>query len=233
MKSPPSRYMLPFLAAFLCTSAALMANDPPAERPDAAGHDSHANLHKRAVAMEHADFTPDDVAFMQGMIVHHRQAVDMSVLAMDRTGRPEVITFAQSIQASQTDEIAFMTQWLADRGQPAQTHALVAMDHAAMDHAAMDHSAVSAPMMDHSGMAGMASPEQMDRLETLRGAAFDRAFLTMMITHHEGALTMVEDLLEHPGAAADPVLEKFTTAIVNDQSAEIDGMSAVLAAVSQ
>ncbi|MBC7158700.1 MAG: DUF305 domain-containing protein, partial [Porphyrobacter sp.] len=158
------------------------------------------------------DFSAADVAFMQGMIVHHQQAVDMAALVPERTNTPEIIAAAGRITASQQDEMAFMRGWLADRGAPAEM-------------AGMGH-------VDHAGMQGMATPEQMARLASLRGTGFDRMFLELMVEHHKGAVTMVEELLDLPGTAADPVMYEFTSEVTNDQSAEIERMNAVLASLS-
>jgi len=227
MISSFNRRSLPFAVALLCSASPLAAQEVPIVQPGAPGQGGRVLSQGEAVALARNDFAPADIAFMQGMIVHHQQAVDMSSLVKDRTNTPEVVGFADLIGASQADEINFMTEWLADRGAPSGMQAMGAMDHAAMGHAGMDHAA-----MDHSGMAGMATPEQMAHLATLSGTDFDRAFLEMMIKHHQGALTMVDDLLALPGTAADPVLFEFTNDITNDQSNEIDRMNAVLISLS-
>jgi len=106
------------------------------------------------------------------------------------------------------------------------------MDHSGMDHSGMDHSKMDHSKMDHAQMAGMATPEQMAELATLQGVEFDRMFLTLMIRHHEGALEMVDELLDADGSAADPVLFRFVGDIESDQQAEIDKMNALLADLS-
>ena len=118
---------------------------------------------------------------MQGMIVHHQQAVEMSQLVGERTNNEEVVTIAEKILASQADEIEFMNKWLSERGEKT---VMVGMDHSGMDHS--NHA-----MVDHSQMAGMATPAQMAEIATLQGTDFDRMFLTLMIAHHEGAIDMI------------------------------------------
>ena len=164
-----------------------------------------------------------DVAFMRGMIHHHNQAVEMTALIQSHTEDPEVRNIGNRINISQTDEMRFMKQWLTDRGFPVpEPHDMMhmagmgSMDHsqmAGMDHsqmAGMDHSQMNhgdmAGMDAMPAMPGMLTPAQMEALRAAKGAEFDRLFLSGMIQHHTGALTMVKDLLSHPGAAQDPVL---------------------------
>ncbi|MGP1283820.1 MAG: DUF305 domain-containing protein [Parasphingopyxis sp.] len=201
------------LSILLCGTAAVAAQSPTIVQPGAPGEPSRTLTAEEARTLARNDFAPADAAFMQNMIVHHRQAVEMSALVADRTNNEAIIALAGRIDASQADEISFMRTWLRERGEPAEM-------------AGMGH-------MHHAGMAGMATPEQMERLETLRGTGFDRLFLELMTLHHQGALTMVEELLELPGTAADPVMHRFTTDIVTDQQAEIDRMNALLASLSE
>ncbi|MGD8325454.1 MAG: DUF305 domain-containing protein, partial [Sphingomonadales bacterium] len=157
-------------------------------------------------------YSPDDVKFMQDMIPHHAQAVEMAALVKNRTNRQELLDVAGRIDASQKDEIAFMEQWLEQRGE-----------------------AVKGPdgMMHTSHtMSGMATPEQMAALASAEGVDFDRMFLELMIKHHNGAVKMVKNLHKHPGAAYDPVLFDFTNDIVNDQTAEVKRMNVLLASLS-
>lgn len=154
---------------------------------------------------------PADVEFMQGMIVHHDQALQMAALAPERAGSESLRTLARRIDVSQRDEIAMMRQWLVRRGQSV----------AAADHVA--HGAT-----DHPGMPGMASAEEMARLRGLRGAAFDRLFLELMIRHHEGALTMVKELLSTDGAGQEPELYRFASDVDTDQRMEIARMQRLL-----
>ena len=182
--------------------------------PGAPGEPAQDLTPEEAIDIAVTGFSPDDVRFMQDMIPHHHQAREMADLVADRTNRPELIEVAGRIDASQADEIAFMQQWLRERGQTVP-----------------DPTAHHAMHTDHS-MAGMATPEQMAELAASEGTAFDRLFLQLMITHHEGAVTMVEELLEQPGAAYDPVLFEFTTDVTNDQNAEIERMNGLLIGLS-
>jgi len=216
-----------FSALLLGGSTFALAQTAPIVQPGAPGQAGRTLTAQEATELAKATYVKADVAFMQGMIVHHQQAVDMASLVEDRTNNEDVITIAGRILSSQADEIEFMNQWLTDRGEKT---VMVGMDHSGMDHSGMDHSAHA--MVDHSQMAGMATPEQMATLATLEGTEFDRMFLTMMIAHHEGAVDMVEALLKQPGSAADPILFRFVSDVENDQTTEINRMDVVLAAIS-
>lgn len=156
-----------------------------------------------------------DVSFMQGMIMHHSQAVKMTDLLRVRTHSKELLELGKRISISQTDEMKYMKQWLEDRGKP------VSMEH---DMSHMDHMKMAMPMM----MPGMLTPEQMKALAKATGPAFDRLFLTGMIQHHGGALTMVQDLFNTPGAGQDSQLYDFATDVDNTQRAEINIMQSML-----
>ncbi|MEO0643564.1 MAG: DUF305 domain-containing protein [Pseudomonadota bacterium] len=210
----------------LGSSSVALAQAAPIVQPGAPGEASRTLTAEEASTLAAASYTPADVAFMQGMIGHHQQAVQMAQLIKDRTNREELVAIGGRIESSQADEIEFMNDWLAERGEKT---VLVGMMEG-MDHSKMDHSQHA--MVDHSQMAGMATPEQMAQLATLEGVEFDRLFLTLMIAHHEGAIEMVDDLLGQPGTAADPVLYQFVSDIENDQQAEIDKMSALLGELS-
>ena len=135
------------------------------------------------------------------------------------------------ISLSQTQEIAFMERWLTARGEPTVDESLHM--HHAMDHGDMDHSEMS--MSDPSDtpiMPGMLSPAQMVELRASDGAKFDQLFLEGMIEHHLGALFMVDQLRENPGAGEDPILSGFLNDIYADQSAEINRMRRMLAAMN-
>lgn len=181
----------------------------PIVQPGAPGETSRLLSADIAIQIANTSHTPDDIEFIQDMMVHHQQALDMAVLAKERTNSPDVLDASGRIEASQADEIAFMAQWLTTRGEPL-TNQLRADDH------------------PHHAMMGMATPSQMQSLNDATGSAFDRHFLSLMITHHEGALEMVETLMEQPGAAYDPTLFEFTTDIVNDQEKEIERMHGLL-----
>jgi len=191
-----------------------VAQQAPIVQPGAPGEPVRELSADEALDIANTSYSPADLDFMRNMIPHHHQALQMAVLAADRTNTSELIDAAGRITTSQQDEIEFMQQWLRDRGEGVP-----------------DPAAHDAMQMDHA-MAGMATPEQMVALADAQGVEFDRSFLQLMITHHEGAVTMVEDLLDQPGAAYDPVLFEFTSDITNDQSAEIERMSVLLAGLS-
>jgi len=160
-----------------------------------------------------------DVEFMQGMIVHHSQAVDMTALIPSHTDNKELLSLGARISSSQSDEIKFMQRWLAARGES------VSMT------TPMSGPQMSGTGMAHQGMAlmpGMLTPEQMDALRKAKGAEFDRLFLTGMIQHHHGALTMVKDLFDTAGAGQDAELFDFATDADNSQRAEIRIMQTML-----
>ncbi len=199
------------------------AQDVPIVQPGAPGEAARALTAEEAADIADTSFTEDDVRFMQDMIPHHYQAVEMAALVADRTNRRELIDVAGRIDASQADEIAFMQDWLRARGQDAP-------DPAARQAHRGGHGAHK--MHVSHDMAGMASPEQMAQLAAAEGVAFDRLFLELMIPHHEGAVRMAEDLLDQPGSAYDPVLFDFVNDVINDQTAEIERMNAMLASLS-
>ena len=203
-----------FMTVFLTGWAAAGMAQAPIIQPGAPGEVSRELRADEAIEIANTSHSPADARFMQDMIPHHNQAMEMAALVADRTNRQELIDIAGRINASQADEIEFMQQWLRDRGE----HVPEPTAHDAMH-------------TSHK-MAGMASPEQMAELAESKGTGFDRLFLTLMITHHEGAVTMVEELLEQPGAAYDPVLFEFTTDVTNDQTAEIERMNALLVSLS-
>ena len=192
-------------------------------QPGAPGQPARVLDADEAAQIAANSYSRDDVRFMQDMIPHHAQAVEMVALIEGRTNNADVIKIGERITASQDDEMAFMRGWLEDRGEAAPG----APAHYAGDHAAMDH----ATHMAHADM-GMATPEQMAELAALEGAAFDALFLKLMTRHHEGAIDMVDALLDQPGSAYDPVLYEFINDITNDQSAEIERMNELRAGLS-
>jgi uncharacterized protein (DUF305 family) len=181
--------------------------------PGAPGKESRTLSADEAVKIAASRYTLADVRFMQDMIPHHHQALEMAALVGTRTNSPALIDAARRIEASQRDEIAFMQQWLAARGETAPDP---------QAHAAMHGS--------HQ-MHGMATPAQMAALAKAESTDFDRMFLQLMIRHHAGALKMVEDLLKQPGSAYDPVLLEFVNDVSNDQAAEIERMTTMLGTV--
>ena len=221
-------------ASLLASASVLAAQSAPIVQPGAPGSDGRVLTAEEATKLAGTSHSPADVTFMQGMILHHQQAVDMAVLVKERTNRKEIVTIAGRIEAGQADEIKFMQNWLKERGEKAPLADDTKMDHSKMDHSKMGHSGHGGGEWAslHSSMGGMASAEDMAKLATLKGVEFDRLFLTLMIAHHEGAIDMVEDLIEAPGSAADPILFKFTNDVDNDQTKEIEQMNAILAQLS-
>jgi uncharacterized protein (DUF305 family) len=161
--------------------------------------------------------TAADTRFMQHMIGHHAQALEMTKLVASRTSRDDMRLLAQRIDVSQRDEIALMRQWLQQRGEE-----LPSPD--AHMHAAMGH----APLMP-----GMLTAAQLEQLAKSQGTEFDRLFLEDMIRHHEGALTMVKDLFGTLGAAQESETYRFATDVEADQRAEIARMRSLLASLSK
>jgi uncharacterized protein (DUF305 family) len=161
-----------------------------------------------------------DVEFMQGMIMHHSQAVEMTALITSHTETTDLRSLGAKISSSQSDEIKFMQRWLAARGEavPMAMPGMSDMDKS-------DHS--SAPMA-MALMPGMLTPQQMDALRKAKGAEFDRLFLIGMIQHHNGALIMVKDLFDNAGAGQDADLFDFATDADNTQRAEIKIMQTML-----
>ena len=162
--------------------------------------------------------SPADVQFMQGMIMHHAQAVEMTALIESHTTNKDLRTLGARISHSQSDEINFMKRWLAARGAPLS---LPMPDMPNMDKS-MDMSA------HQMLMPGMLTPKQMDALKKAKGEEFDRLFLTGMIQHHNGALIMVKDLFDTAGAGQDAELFNFTTDVDSGQRAEIRIMQTML-----
>jgi uncharacterized protein (DUF305 family) len=202
------------LGLVLMSYATIGVTQVPIIKPGAPGESPAELTADEAIEIAVTSYSPDDVIFMQDMIPHHHQAILMADLAADRTNNPELVDLAGRINGSQQDEIEFMQTWLRERGEqvPEPT-----------EHDAMH--------TDHK-MAGMATPEQMAKLADADGTDFDRLFLTLMITHHDGAVTMVEELNDKPGSAYDPVLYEFTSDIDNDQTAEIERMNSLLIGLS-
>jgi len=157
---------------------------------------------------------------MQGMIIHHAQAVEMTALIESHTENKDVRLLGARISRSQSDEIKFMKRWLASRGQPTSL-AMHDMSHMDMSHGNMSHESTML-------MPGMLTAEQMEALRKARGEEFDRLFLTGMIQHHGGALIMVKDLFDTAGAGQDAELFNFATDVDSGQRAEIRIMQSML-----
>lgn len=173
-----------------------------------------------------AEANAADVDFMSDMIHHHGQALQMVAWVSTHGASPAIRTLGERIAVGQGDEIARMQQWLRARDQPvpepgAPHGAATGGDHAAHGAAAGGHDAALMP--------GMLTAEQMGQLDRARGAEFDRLFLTYMIQHHQGAVTMVEALFRARGASQDDTVFRLATDIHADQLAEIDRMNRMLA----
>ena len=155
-----------------------------------------------------------DVEFMQGMIMHHAQAVEMTALIESHTQNKELRTLGARISRSQSDEMDFMRRWLTLRGESTE-----------MSMPGMDMSSHS---MHSMLMPGMLTEKQMAALRKAKGKEFDELFLTGMIQHHNGALTMVKELFETAGAGQDAELFNFVTDVDSGQRAEIKIMQTML-----
>ena len=173
-----------------------------------------------------------DVRFMQGMIMHHAQAVEMTALIESHTTTKDLRLLAARISHSQADEIKFMERWLEARGEPTREPISPVMP-AMPEMAGMDMSSHASHTMVMPGvmpglMPGMLTEKQMEALKKAKGEEFDRLFLTGMIQHHGGALIMVKDLFDTAGTGQDAELFNFTTDIDSGQRAEIRIMQTML-----
>ena len=185
-------------------NAAPQAHAPVTVQPGAPGQPS--TTLSAAPAPTAPTFTDGDVKFMQGMIGHHAQAVEMVELLKTRTKSEQMQLLGKRIEISQNDEIKMMQRWLQDRGQTVP----MAMAHDVM-------------------MPGMLTPAEMKTLADAKGPAFDKLFLVGMIKHHGGALVMVKDLMAQPRAAEDAALFQFASDVEADQTMEIHRMQGMLA----
>jgi len=189
-------------------SASFVFSDPIIIQPGAPGEASKILDPQAASNIADTSYIKADVKFLQGMIIHHQQAILMSSMADKRTNNETIVDLAKRIDVSQEDEINFMESWLYDRGENKKY-----MPH---HHMHMD-----------MGMAGMATPKQLEDLKNTKATDFDRLFLQLMIAHHDGALKMVEELKEFSGSAYDPILSEFVSDLVNDQGVEIERMNTI------
>jgi uncharacterized protein (DUF305 family) len=195
------------LAGAACRSAGGAAGTPIVQ-PGAPGEANRVLTPEAATDLSKVQATPADVKFMQGMIGHHAQAIEMTALIASRTSREEMKLLGQRIAVSQADEMDMMRSWLRARGQE------IPSEHAHHTHEGM--------------MPGMLTPEQMAELTAATGEAFDKLFLRYMIQHHEGALSMVDDLFKSPGAGQEGDINAFAADVDSDQRMEIDRMRALL-----
>lgn len=200
-----------FVAAALFTHSAM--GQVPIVQPGAPGQQSRLITAEEASALAGTEYSLGDIQFLQGMIPHHAQAKEMSALAESRTNNEAILAVAARITLSQDDEIAMMQDWLGDRG---------------LEVTAEDAHHQSGFMR----MAGMLTDEEMEALAAVRGSDFDRLYLESMIQHHQGALDMVENLLDQRGSVQDPLLYEFTSDVTSDQTSEIERMVTLLASFS-
>jgi uncharacterized protein (DUF305 family) len=212
VRSRPIVALLAMVAFGACRERGAVAQPaPPAPivQPGAPGQASRVIGAREASDLSKVAFTDADARFMQGMIAHHAQALDMTGLLASRSKSETMHKLAQRIELSQADEIKMMQEWLRARGQDVPE---------------------ASAHMGHGGhlMPGMLTPEQMQQLAAASGTKFDRLFLQFMISHHQGALVMVDDLLSHPGAAQEGEMFAFASDVNADQRMEIDRMSALL-----
>jgi uncharacterized protein (DUF305 family) len=211
MKVPALEYVIVFVTAVCaagCGSAS-SGSAPPVIQPGAPGQQDKVLTADTASSLPQPKFSAADVTFMQGMIHHHSQAIDMVELLYQRTASDDMRKLAKRIEVSQNDELGMMRRWLEARGQE------VPGPHA--------HHMPGAPLMP-----GMLTPDEMAKLATVKGPEFDRLFLEGMIKHHSGALTMVADLFATAGAAQGSEIFAFASDVDADQRMEIDRMSAML-----
>ena len=197
-----------------CRSARVSSGSPPIVQPGAPGEATQVISAVKAVDLSKVQHTEADVKFMQGMIGHHSQAVEMVELLKTHTGSEDMKKLGLRIELSQEDEIKMMQRWLQVRGQEVPgPHAM---------HMAGAHL-----------MPGMLTADEMEKLAAAKGTEFDRLFLEGMIRHHQGAMTMVEELFATPGAGQEVEIFSFASDVDADQRMEIDRMGAMLNAIAK
>jgi len=200
------------IALFAWSGTALAQAAPRTVQPGAPGEASRVRP-PAEVGRGESRHTQADVQFMQGMIPHHAQALEMTSLVPTRSSREDVLLLAQRIEAAQDYEISVMRRWLRERGEAAPD----AAGHHGHD---AEH---------HALMPGMLTEEEMARLAAATGAEFDRLFLEYMIRHHEGALIMVAELFASAGAGQEWEIFQFASGVDGDQRIEIARMYRMLA----
>jgi uncharacterized protein (DUF305 family) len=187
---------------------------PPIVQPGAPGEASRVITADKASDLSRVQYIGADIKFMQGMIGHHAQALEMVQLLKTRSASDDMKKLSLRIELSQDDEIKMMQAWLEVRGQQVPNRNAMHMHGATL-------------------MPGMLSPDEMKQLADAKGAEFDRLFLQGMIKHHGGALAMVADLLASPGAAQESEVFAFVSDVEADQRMEIDRMGAMLANIKE
>src|SRR3954464_11720492 len=201
--------LLAAAAAGSCRSAAGVTAPPPIVPPGAPGQPSRVIAAAQASDLSQVQYTGADIKFMQGMIGHHAQAVEMVALVPQRTASDAVRKLALRIDVSQRDEMNMMREWLLARGQqipdPRAHH-----------------------MMGATLMPGLLTPGEMTPVAAASGVEFDRLFLEGMIKHHSGAITMVHELFATDGAGQTPDIFSYASDVDADQRMEIDRMGSML-----
>ncbi|SRR5689334_8952028 len=220
--TPTIRYAVN--AATLVTLSTLALAGCRGQPAGAPPHPAEAMGESVAIARASADsarypYTEADIRFMSGMIHHHAQAIKMARWAPTHGASPAVIRLTERIINAQTDEITLMSNWLSARRQPVPEPNAEGMK---MTMGGAEHVML---------MPGMLSDEQMKQLDAARGQEFDRLFLTFMIQHHKGAVSMVRDLFAARGAGQDEAVFKFASDVEVDQTTEINRMFEMLFAL--
>jgi uncharacterized protein (DUF305 family) len=214
--------------------------------PGAPGEQSRVVGAREVAEMERPGFTDADVRFMQGMIHHHAQALDLTELVGGRTERPEILLLARRIELSQYDEIGQMIDWLRTRKQEIPTIELVFASPEGLAEATVTRRTLASTPPNqrrprhghggtgarngsaHAGMPGMLIDEQLGRLAAAQGPEFERLFLEYMISHHEGALVMVEELFASEAGGQESETFGFASHVDSDQRIEILRMRRLL-----
>ena len=196
------------LAAACASAGGGSASGTRILQPGAPGQDTRTISTAQATDLSKVGHTADDTTFMQGMIGHHAQAVEMVALIADRSASPDLKRLGLRIQVSQEDEMNMMRKWLEVRGEK-----------------------IPGPHAHHEPggfMPGMLTSEEMAALAAAKGVEFDRLFLQGMIKHHGGALTMVDELFKSPGAGQDGDIYAFASDVIADQQMEMERMGLML-----
>lgn len=216
MLGTPKRRTTIVLVIIACVSSCRTADverGPDIIQPGKPGESSQIIGVDEAIDLSRVQYRPADVKFMQGMISHHAQALEMTALLPSRTNREDMRLLGQKIDVSQADEIKMMQVWLKDRGQIVTDLKTHHRRH------------------DASLMPGMLTKDELARLEAVTDKEFDRFFLEFMIKHHEGALIMVQELFSSPGAGQETEIFSFASDVVADQRMEIYRMLLMLSSM--
>ena len=192
-------------------STATTETGPRIVQPGAPGDPTQVRTAEEVAAQGRPSYTPADVEFMQGMIGHHQQALEMTSLVEGRSASRDVALLAQRIEMTQVDEIDLIFRWLAGRGEPAAGAGMHA------------HAAPGEPPP-----YGMLTPEELAQLAAAEGEEFDRLFLQYMIRHHEGAVEMVSELFASPAGGQESEVFQFASGVAADQPIEIARMRRML-----